>query len=1181
MNNTKFNIIYVFLICIFFSCDDLRIEKNQDLEYYQFISRDWKKKPEFQPLYPFDTLRVIKIEKQKCNLKLINNRPFKKGINFDYKTKLQVFKKKSVKPKRNSIKFNKLKITNEIHSAIELPRLKENVSYFIKKINRESGLPTGYINSVCSDNQNQLWLGTKGFGLIKYEINRIKIFNMSNGFPTDQIQCVFFDNKHNILWIGTTGNGIIIYDGKDFYHTNTELGLSDNVITSFYLDSKDFLWYSTNDGGVGMFNKDFTQIMVLNTENAFDTDNIRSITEDSKGNIWFSSAGSGLYKFDYNFIYNYTKEKGLPDDIILSSCRNNNGEIWFGSDTQGLFYIDKNDSVFGITSKSGLTDNCITSITSLGGSRIIAGTFEGGINIIDEKKTIIPITKQHGLTSNKIFSLLTPDVKTIISVGPEGLNFIYPDLIRFYDDNDGIENAYIKDITFVAPDKLYLASYGNSVLLLKNDSLFQLETTLLKENRILSADVDNELNLWFTAEEGNLYCLKPNNELQKFVFNDFEDIIIQSLAVNNESVWFGTDGAGLFEFLPDKNLLYQYKYKNGLAGNNISHVNVNQDYIFVTCDETGISIIKDKNIISINEEEHGLPTNRINSTYFYDHSLYVCSDGGGLFKIEDIDKENIHIKTINSLNFPSHIRNIAFDERFVILTSSEGIHIFRKNDSSSYWIKDLEITHKNILRNPEFISGSYSEDYRNNIYLSTASQLLKLNKVIFKNKMSFENLYLSSVHLNGIPITDSVYNLVDNKKNIFEKSAAQNINFSIPYNYGQIILNLSYCAWFPFHDQVQLYYKVNRNDDKWLLADNNRGITLTNLESGDYNISVKMTFSDFSIEKNNIITLSVLPPWWKTKWAQFLFVLALLIIVSFVIRIRTKNLINQKIQLENIVKERTKEIEHQKELLEEKNKNILDSITYTKRLQNSSLPTEKDILEIFNESFVLYKPRDIVSGDFYFSTFIKTNDGISLRAMITGDCTGHGVPGAFLSILILAYVKQSLGERDVNSPAEALEFISKKMKKVLEYRVDESEVRDSADMSFLVYDDVKNIIYVSCANNPVYIVRDKKLIEIPAQKRSVGYSDNDEPFKNLEFKVQKGDMIYMFSDGYSDQFGKNDLTKGKEKKFTRKRFKDLLVEVSELSINEQKKVLMERHLEWKGPLEQTDDILVSGLKILS
>lgn len=1178
MNNTNLNIICVFLIFIFFSCNDLRIDENQNRDHYQFISKDWKKKPEFQTLIPFDTLKVFKIEKQKCNLKLINKRPYTKKIIFDYKTKLQVSNKKNVNPKRNSIKFNKLKITNEIHSNIELPSLKENVSYFIKKINRESGLPTGYINSICSDNQNQLWMGTKGFGLIKYEINEIKIFNSSNGFPTDQIQCVFFDNKHNLLWIGTTGSGIIIYDGKDFYHTNTELGLSDNVITSFYLDSKDFLWYSTNDGGVGMFNKDFTQIMVLNSENAFDTDNIRSITEDHKGNIWFSSAGSGLYKYDYNSIYNYTKEKGLPDDIILSSCKNNSGEIWFGTDTKGLFYIDKNDSVFGITSKSGLTDNCITSITSFGGSRIIAGTFEGGVNIIDEKKIIIPITKQHGLTSNKIFSLLTPDVKTIISAGPEGINFIYPDLIRFYDDNDGIENAYIKDITFVSPDKLYLASYGNSILLLKNDSLFQLESALLKENRILSADVDRESNLWFCAEDGNLYCLKSNHELQKIIFSDFEDIIIQSLAVKNESVWFGTDGSGLFEFMPDKNLLYQYKYKNGLAGNNVIHLSTHQNYIFVTCDETGISIIKDKNIISINEEEHGLPTNRINSTFFYDQSLYVCSDGEGLFRIDEIDNENIRIKVINSLNFPSHIRNVAFDERFVILTSTEGIHILRKNDSTNSWIKDLEISHKNILRNPEFIPGSYAEDFRNNLYLSTGSQLLKINKVLYKNKMSFDDLHLASVRLNGISVTDSIFN---RKKSKQDKSVIQNLNFSIPYNYGQITLNLSYRAWFPFHDQVQLYYKLNLSDDKWLLADNNRGITMTNLESGDYHICVKMTFSDYSIEKNDVIILSVLPPWWKTKWAQFIFVSSFLLIVSIFVKMRTKNLLKQKIQLENIVKERTKEIELQKELLEEKNKNILDSINYTKRLQNSSLPTEKDIREIFNESFVLYKPRDIVSGDFYFSTFIRTNDGRTLRAMVTGDCTGHGVPGAFLSILILAYVKQSLGERDVNSPAEALEFISKKMKKVLEYRADSAEVRDSADMSFLVYDDVKNVIHVSCANNPVYIVRENELIEIPAQKRSVGYSENEEPFKNMEYTVQKGDMIYMFSDGYSDQFGKNELTKGKEKKFTRKRFKELLIEISALSISDQKKVLMQRHLEWKGPLEQTDDILVSGLKILS
>ncbi|RME13762.1 MAG: serine/threonine-protein phosphatase [Bacteroidetes bacterium] len=211
---------------------------------------------------------------------------------------------------------------------------------------------------------------------------------------------------------------------------------------------------------------------------------------------------------------------------------------------------------------------------------------------------------------------------------------------------------------------------------------------------------------------------------------------------------------------------------------------------------------------------------------------------------------------------------------------------------------------------------------------------------------------------------------------------------------------------------------------------------------------------------------------------------------------------------------------------------------------------------------------------------MKTNDGKILKGISVGDCTGHGVPGAFMSILLLAYIKQSLTERDVNSPAEALEFISQKIQKVLEYKTEqESEVKDSADMVFAVINPENNVLWCACANNPIYIVRKKQLIEIPAQKRTVGYCNNTEPFINHTFQLEKDDNIYLFSDGYADQFGGVKNNEQKEKKFTKKRFKDLLIEISEMPITEQKKILLEKHLDWRGNSEQTDDICIVGIKI--
>ncbi|MCX8081087.1 MAG: SpoIIE family protein phosphatase [Bacteroidia bacterium] len=1119
----------------------------------------------------------------KPSWELLKGRESKKGIIIDFRNKITHNKYKEIRPIKNRVKFNKININNIKTIQVELPGYKENISTVIKYLNKKSGLPTGIIQAVTSDNVGHLWIGTKGFGLMNYDGYNLKIFNSACGFPSDIIQCLYFDHENNCLWIGTTGAGVIFFDGNDFFYSNTDLGLIDNVITSFYKDDSGNMWLSTNDGGVGMFNKYLNQMVVFNSENAFDTDNIRSIVQDNKGNMWFCSAGSGLYRFDSKVMYNYTTENGIPEDIILSCSKNSLGEIWFGSDSKGVFFINAKDSVFSINEKSGLTDNCVTSICEMGGSKMVVGTFDGGINIIDEKKILTPLTKQHGLTSNRIYSLFVPDIKTILACTQDGLNFIYPDWIRIYDENDGINNAYVKSMASVPGRAVYFAAYGNSLLMLRNDSLFKLSSRLITNNNILSVYADEEWNLWFSTEDGNFFCLNNNGILNKYTFNSLDDAYITCITGIKRNLWLGTDGEGVLKVDLEENTVRQYKYKNGLAGNNITHVSTDGKNVFICCDESGISIINNSEILTITSEEHGLPTNNINFIQGSKDGFFLCSEGYGIQIIKENNDKKISLWTSVFGELPTHIKSIYFDERYVILFSSSGLHVYTTNDSSFVWLKDLEIGQHEGINNPEFIKGSVSDDQMNNLYASTSSQILKINKIIYKNKFYPHEPFISGIWYNKISL--SVFDDLSQLPADF-KIQGEPMNYfsppkvvSLPYSFLQFAIDVSYKSWFVYPNLITLQYKMNPHEDNWYTSENKHKIYFSKLEPGEYQMSIKVKYSDREFVKDNVLNVNVLPPWWKTIWAQFIFVVLILLTISLIIKLRTRKLIRQKKQLEEIIMDRTREIELQKNLLEEKNKNILDSINYTKRLQMSSLPSEKDVLEIFPQSFILYKPRDIISGDFYFSSLIRTNEGTILKSLVVGDCTGHGVPGAFLSILILAYVKQSLVERDVNSPADALNFVSNKMKKVLEYRADESEVRDSADMAFLVFNPKNGVIQTSCANNPIYIIRKGELIEIEAQKRSVGYSDNEEAFINKEFVVQSGDMIYLFSDGYADQFGYSLYTQGKEKKFTRKRFKMLLKEIAELDVNEQKRVLMEKHLEWKGNSEQTDDVLVVGIRV--
>lgn len=291
--------------------------------------------------------------------------------------------------------------------------------------------------------------------------------------------------------------------------------------------------------------------------------------------------------------------------------------------------------------------------------------------------------------------------------------------------------------------------------------------------------------------------------------------------------------------------------------------------------------------------------------------------------------------------------------------------------------------------------------------------------------------------------------------------------------------------------------------------------------------------------------------------------------------------------LDQQVKERLAEHEIQKAELTQKNRDITDSINYAKRIQQAILPDEKFIAEVLPDSFVINKPKDIVSGDFFFIEPIRTNDGVKLTGFAVADSTGHGVPGALISILGTSFLKQSLTEKTVNSPAEALDFISNKITMSLRQK-ENGEIKDGMDMAFCVINYTTLELYYSGAYNPLWIVRKGEtleqdppasapnfiLTEIKADKQPIGYFETAKPFTNHKIKLAKGDTMYIFSDGYADQFG------GPQgKKFKSSRFKELLVSIQDQSMEKQKEILLDTLHQWQGDLEQVDDICIIGVRV--
>ncbi|MDQ3110462.1 MAG: SpoIIE family protein phosphatase [Bacteroidota bacterium] len=270
-----------------------------------------------------------------------------------------------------------------------------------------------------------------------------------------------------------------------------------------------------------------------------------------------------------------------------------------------------------------------------------------------------------------------------------------------------------------------------------------------------------------------------------------------------------------------------------------------------------------------------------------------------------------------------------------------------------------------------------------------------------------------------------------------------------------------------------------------------------------------------------------------------------------------------------------KELELKKDIIEEKNKDITDSINYAKKIQEALLPAMTLKEKLFPESFILFLPRDIVSGDFYWFT---EKNGKKLIAAV--DCTGHGVPGAFMSMIGNAFLNQVVNEKGCTQPAEILNQLRDLIIAALKQTGSSGENKDGMDISLLAFDSEKGTVEFAGANNPLWIANGNvapgvsPLTEIKGNKQPIGiYAGDAQPFTNHEFKVNEGDTFYIFTDGFADQMGG---TTGK--KFRYKTFKELLLSLNGKTMKEQEATTSKTIKDWKGLLDQTDDILVMGIK---
>lgn len=463
-----------------------------------------------------------------------------------------------------------------------------------------------------------------------------------------------------------------------------------------------------------------------------------------------------------------------------------------------------------------------------------------------------------------------------------------------------------------------------------------------------------------------------------------------------------------------------------------------------------------------------------------------------------------------------------------------------------------------------------AKQYSDFIYVGGQEGLFIYDKNINKDFKIKPNTIIRSI---SIGIDSVVYKGAEGFFKSTEQNNGKAIQFHSPIKFKHNNIKFSFTAPF-FEEEDGITYSsflegFNKTWSIWL-PDNTSNYT--NLDEGTYRFHIKSRNIYGTKSNETIFEFRILPPWYKTWWAYISYVIIALIILLFSIKWYTRKLQADKQRLEVIVKERTAEIVEQNKKIETQNISITDSIRYAKRIQTAVLP-DKQTCKLF-DYFIYFLPKDIVSGDFYWIHHFEKEKKL---IFIAADCTGHGVPGAFMSMLGTSFLNEIVGKADVEHSDSILNLLRKYVINTLSQGLkegDRDERKDGMDMALASIDLETMILEFSGANNPLLLIRNGELTEYKPDKMPIGaYIKQNIPFQRTEIQLEPGDQFYLFSDGYVDQFGGDS-----GRKYMKKRFKEYLLSISNQPMDVQKNLLREEMDIWMKEHEQIDDQLVIGVR---
>ncbi len=781
---------------------------------------------------------------------------------------------------------------------------------------------------------------------------------------------------------------------------------------------------------------------------------------------------------------------------------------------------------------------------------------------------------------------------------------LYKDLsYKVFNKDNGLAGTDISSILCDYEGGIWVSCFGNGVYKLTNEALsVYTKQHGLQENRVIAF-----------CEKDKGFLISTTNGLNYFSDNTIKPVsipkalqgsLITSLFYENKTLYAGTENQGLYILNEtSENNFTGTKVINSLDSVELKTIitciqkDKNTNTIWLSLYGTGIVKLQNNESKLYSKENNLLPTNDILCIYLEKNNLWIGTIGEGVMKLKTTDNvmtrfgkgegfTSSSVFSINQLN--SNIVIGSIDEGLFIYNQTKFINLNKKNGLLSNSINAIQTTKDNalwigtdlginkIILNTDLslnsikaytdedglksaaIEQNASLEQNGFLYFGTSEGLVSYNakEDIISNEKP--KLIISDILLK--------YARIDSSKIIYKSISKLDLPIDPVFTYRQNDITFKFKALSTLSSNYQ--FLLEGYDKDWSPVQTNNEAVFTNLSPGKYVFKLK-TINKYNIESDIIeYAFEITPPFYMRWWFFTSSLILIIASIFFFIKYRTQKLIKEKEILEAKVTERTTELKYANSNLNSAIEEIKDSINYAERIQSSILPTVTIIKEQLPNSFILFKPRDVVSGDFYWFNQI---DGKLFFACV--DCTGHGVPGAFMSMIGNSLLNEIVLTKKITSPSAILSSLNKSIFKVLKQNTSES--RDGMDMALCMIDPKTNTLTYAGANRELLLIRNAELIEYKPTKSAIGgFTDSETVFVETTIDVKTNDLFYMTTDGYADQFGGE-----KGKKLMTKTFKEFLLKIQHLPMPQQQEQLNKKITDWMGAHAQVDDILVIGIKL--